>query len=245
MKLSVVKDYQAVSKSAARLIADQVRDNPGCNLCLSTGGSVVGAYEELAGLSKAEGISFANVHAYTMDDYATLRRDDPNSFYYFMKEHVYDKVDIKLENTNAPKADAPDLEEACRAFTKQVADAGGFDMILLGIGADGHIAFNMPADVFTLDTHLENLSEDTIQANARFFDSAEAVPRQAITVGVGMIMDSKRVVLIANGKAKADALAAWLDNRTITPRLPASILWLHPDVTVILDEEAAGGLNAQ
>lgn len=245
LKISIVKDYKAISEVTAKLVADYVSGNPECRLCLPTGGSVEGTYQELANLAKAENISFANVTAFNMDEYATLGKDNPNGYYYFMKKHLYEKIDINLENTNGLEGDAADLQEACRAYTKKVEDIGGFDFTLLGIGADGHIAFNMPADVYHMDTHLEDLSEETILANSRFFEEESQVPKQAITIGVGMIMNSKKIVLIASGKAKAKALASWLNNRTMTPHLPASILWLHPDVTVILDEDAASELNAR
>lgn len=245
MKISIVKDYKAVSEVTAGIVANYVRYNPGCRLCLPTGGSVEGTYQELVNLTKAENISFADVTAFNMDEYATLGKDNPNGYYYFMKKHLYEKVDIKLENTHGLEADKADLQEACRAYTKKIEDIGGFDCTLLGIGSDGHIAFNMPAGVYHVDTHLENLSEETIQANSRFFENANQVPKQALTIGIGMIMNSKKIVLIASGKAKAKALASWLNNRIITPRFPASILWLHPNLTVIIDVEAASELNTQ
>ena len=243
MNLVIVKDYQAVSKAAAKLLAEYVGNNPKSCVCLPTGGSVEGVYQELTERIRLKNISFADITVFNMDEYATLSKDDPNSYYYFLKKHLYDKIDIKSENANALTADGSDLQKACQEYTKSIEAAGGFDFTLLGIGSDGHIAFNMPGDTYHMDTHLVDLSAETIQANSRFFDDISQVPKQAITIGVGTIMKSKKIALVANGKAKAKALAAWLNNRVIDPKLPASILWLHQDLTIIIDEEAASELT--
>lgn len=245
MKITIVKDYAAASETAGKLMSDFVKANPSCNLCLPTGSTPEGPFEVLVRNAKAENISFANVKGFNMDEYAGLGRDDPNGYYYFVKQRIYDHLNIPPENTDAPEADAADLQAACDAYTKRVAAAGGFDFTLLGIGTDGHIAFNMPADVFHLNTHLEDLSEETIEANARFFDDPDQVPKQAITSGVGMLFSSKVIVLVACGKSKAKIMAEWLNNPVMDPHLPASILHLHPNCTVIMDEEAASEVTVK
>ncbi len=241
MNIEVVSNYEKMSAEAARLLVDFVKANPNANLCLPTGGSVEGTFDKMCELARAEGVSFRGISSYNMDEYATLSKTNENGYYYFLNKFVYSRVDIDVKNTYAPEADAADLQAACDAYTERVRALGGFDFILLGIGSDGHIAFNMPKlDKLCLDTHIEDLTEDTIKANARFFSHISEVPRQAVTIGVGLIMQSKKIVLVASGAGKAAAIGRFLNNRVLDPMLPASVLWLHPDVTLILDEAAAG-----
>ena len=239
MKKIITKDYLSMSEMAARAMLDFVKANPNANLCLPTGGSVEGTYNKLCEYAKAENISFKNIAAYNMDEYVTLSKNDESGYYFFLNKYVYSKVDIDLRNTFSPQADAENLQKACSDYTEKVNKLNGFDFTLLGIGSDGHVAFNMPKRSLYLDTHIEDLSKETIQANARYFDSISKVPTQAITIGVGIIMRSKKILLVASGKAKAKVLGDLFKNRVLKTELPASVLWMHPDVTFILDEEAA------
>lgn len=239
MKLEITSNYDTMSALAAERLAEEIRQNPSAVLCLPTGGSVEGTYAALVALLKERRISMAGIHAFNMDEYATLSRDNGQSYYYFMKKHLYDKTDIDLANTHSPDAAAADLSRACRKYTEAIQAAGGFDFTLLGIGTDGHIAFNMPRPALSLDTHLEQLSQETIAANSRFFPSKDAVPRQALSIGIRTILRSRRILLVASGGAKAPVLGKLFREQALDPMLPASMLFLHPDVTFLLDEAAA------
>ncbi len=239
MKKIIVDNYEQMSEVNARILADFVKKNPKSNICLPTGGSVVGSYVKLCEYVKNENISFKNINSYNMDEYVTLSKTDENSYYYFLNKHVYRNVDIDISNTFTPKADAKDLQKACEEYTERIDKIGGFDYIMLGIGTDGHIAFNMPNPVLSLDTHIEKLTEETINANVRFFEDTQIVPRQAISIGIGMIFKSKKIVLVASGEAKSDIIGRFLNNNVLNPEIPASILWLHNNVTIILDKDAA------
>jgi glucosamine-6-phosphate deaminase len=243
MKLVLTQDYKTMSRQAAEMLAEQIVQKPRSVLCLPTGGSVEGTYAELCAILHEKNISMAEIQAFNMDEYASLARDDVNSYYFFMKKHLYSKTDIHLSQTYSPEATAEDLQQACRDYTEKIRAVGGFDFTLLGIGTDGHIAFNMPRERLHLDTHVETLSQETIDANARFFHSVEDVPKQALSIGVGTIFQSKRIVLVANGSAKAPILKRLFQKRVLDPMLPASVLWLHPDVTVILDQQAAAEIE--
>lgn len=244
MNIEVVSNYEEMSAKAARLLVDFVKNNPKANLCLPTGGSVEGTFDKLCEYAKAENVSFGGISSYNMDEYATLSKTNENGYYFFLNKYVYSRVDIDVKNTYAPKADSSDLQGACNEYTERIKKLNGFDFILLGIGADGHIAFNMPKpDKLCLDTHIEDLTEDTINANSRFFDNIFDVPHQALTIGVGLIMQSKKIVLVASGKGKSAAIGRFLNNRVLDTMLPASVLWLHPDVTLILDSDAASDVK--
>jgi glucosamine-6-phosphate deaminase len=243
MKIIIEKDYTALSWMTGRLISNYIKDNPNANISFPTGGSVEGTYEYMCDLLKKENISMSGIKAFNMDEYATLSRNNENGYYYFLNKNIYSKTDIDLNNTFAPEADSSNLQAACEEYTGFIEKQGGFDFILLGIGSDGHIAFNMPGKTLQLDTYIEDLTEDTIKANSRFFEKREDVPRQAVTIGVQMIMKSKKIVLLASGKGKADILGQMLNNRTLDTMLPASTLWMHPDVTFILDKDAASEID--
>lgn len=243
MKIIITKNYTSMSNMTGRLIADYIKENPNANMCLPTGGSVEGTYEYMCDYVNKEGISLLGITAFNMDEYATLGKENENGYYYFLNKYVYSNTDIDIKNTYAPEADNPDLNKACSDYTELVNQQGGFDFTLLGIGGDGHIAFNMPREALYLDTHIEDLSEETIQANSRFFDNEKDVPQQAVSIGVGMIMKTKKIVLVANGKKKAKVLGEMFNNRRLDPLNPATVLWMHPDVTLILDEEAASEID--
>ena len=224
--------YAELSKAAAKIIADVLRAKPDCVLGLATGSSPIGTYDELARMHREEGLSFARCTSVNLDEYRGLAGTHPQSYRYFMNEHLFSRVDIRLDHTFVPNGTAADAAAECAAYDARLDSFGGSDLQLLGIGPDGHIGFNEPADVFTKATHLVDLDPSTIEANARFFDSAADVPRQALTMGMGGIMGSKKVLLVASGAGKKAVLEAAM-NGPIDPRLPASILQLHKDVTVL------------
>ena len=227
--------YAELSKAAAKIIADVLRAKPGCVLGLATGSSPIGTYDELARMHREEGLSFAGCTTVNLDEYRGLAGTHPQSYRYFMNEHLFSRVDVRLDHTFVPNGTAADPAAECAAYDARLEALGGSDLQLLGIGPDGHIGFNEPADVFTRATHLVDLDPSTIEANARFFDSAADVPRQALTMGMGGIMGSKKVLLVASGPAKKAVLDAAM-NGPIDPRLPASILQLHRDATVLWSE---------
>ena len=232
MNYQVFETYSEMSKAAARIIADEIRAKPDCVLGLATGSSPIGTYDELARMHREEGLSFARCTTVNLDEYRGLAGTHPQSYRYFMNEHLFSRVDIRLDHTFVPNGTAPDTAAECAAYDARLDSFGGSDLQLLGIGPDGHIGFNEPADVFTKGTHVVDLAPSTIEANARFFDSAADVPRQALTMGMGGIMGAKKILLVASGAAKKAVLDAAMTG-PITPRLPASLLQLHKDVTVL------------
>ena len=232
MNYQVFETYAEMSKAAAKIIADAIRAKPDCVLGLATGSSPIGTYDELARMHREEGLSFARCTTVNLDEYRGLAGTHPQSYRYFMNEHLFSRVDIRLDHTFVPNGTAPDAAAECAAYDARLESLGGSDIQLLGIGPDGHIGFNEPADIFTKATHLVDLDPSTIEANARFFDSAADVPRQALTMGMGGIMGAKKILLVASGAAKKAVLDAAMTG-PITPRLPASLLQLHKDVTVL------------
>jgi len=235
MRFIKEKDYKALSKRAGSIIASQVILNPNCVLGLATGSSPIGTYEYLIELYKNGLLDFENVKTVNLDEYAGLKHTDPQSYFQFMKVNLFDKINIK--STRVPNGNTSNLEDECEIFEDYIAKLGGVDLQLLGLGHNGHIGFNEPADSFSVKTHIVDLSESTINANERFFNNKDEVPRQAITMGIGTIMKARKILLIVNGKAKADIVKqAFLG--AVTPNVPASILQLHPDVTIVGDEEA-------
>ena len=239
MKLNIYPDSQALARAAAALFAEVIREKPDAVLGLATGSTPVPTYRELARLNREGAVSFAKVRTFNLDEYAGLAPDHPQSYRRFMNEQLFDHIDIPRENTRVPdglhaRIDAPNYDAAIEA-------AGGVDLQLLGIGHDGHIGFNEPDRVFVSTTHVVTLTDITRQANARFFDSIDEVPTQAITMGIGTIMRAKRILMIVTGADKADIVKAMLQG-PIDPQVPASILQVHPDVTVMLDEAAAAKL---
>ncbi len=232
MNFLTVESYQELSEKAARMIAEQVISNPQSILGLATGSSPVGTYNYLADMHKNGELDFSRVTSVNLDEYVGLSGDNPQSYRYFMNENLFSKVNIGMENTYVPNGCAEDLLKEGTAYDDLIAKLGGIDLQLLGIGLDGHIGFNEPDDVFTKETHVVNLDPSTIEANARFFASVDEVPKKAITMGMGSIMQAKKILLIASGENKKEILHKAFYG-PITPKVPASVLQLHPDVTVI------------
>ncbi len=235
MKFIKVDSYEKLSRMAANIIAAQVILKPDCVLGLATGSSPIGTYKNLAEACKNGDVDFSKVTTVNLDEYEGLPQTNDQSYRYFMNDNLFSHINIPMESTNVPNGCAEDLDAECKRYDELIQSLGGTDIQLLGIGLDGHIGFNEPADVFTKETHVVTLDESTIEANSRFFASKDEVPRKAVTMGMGAIMQAKKILLIANGKNKKDILEKAFYGE-IDPQVPASILQLHPDVTVIYSE---------
>ena len=224
-----VETYEELSKMAAGIIAEQIMEKPESVLGLATGSSPLGTYKCLV---ENKELDFSKTISINLDEYVGLSADNDQSYRYFMNENLFSKVNIRKDYTFVPDGCAKDVEKECKEYDARIENFGGIDIQLLGIGLDGHIGFNEPDDVFTKETHIVDLDESTIKANARFFESEEDVPKKAITMGVGGIMGAKKVLLIANGKNKEEIVKKAFFG-PITSKIPASILQLHPNLTVI------------
>lgn len=235
MNFITVKTYEELSKKTANLIAAQIIGKPDCVLGLATGSSPVGTYDMLTQYYNNGDLDFSAVTSVNLDEYAGLDGSHDQSYRYFMNKNLFNRVNIKKENTYVPSGCADDLVKEGKAYDSLIKNLGGIDLQLLGIGLDGHIGFNEPDEFFTAETHPVNLDPSTIKANARFFESEADVPTKAITMGMMSIIQAKKIVLIANGQAKKEILEKAFYG-PITPLVPASILQLHPDVTVIFSE---------
>ena len=233
---------EQMAGAAAALISSEILRKPDCVLGLATGSSPVGTYARLAEMHQIGILDFSRVTSFNLDEYVGIPKDHPCSYHFFMQEHLFGLVNIRPENAHVPNGDPARVQASAEAYDRAIAEAGGLDLQLLGIGRNGHIGFNEPGDRFIWRCHAVDLSESTIQANKRFFDSADQVPRQAISLGIGGILGARRIVLLASGPEKAGAIAAMLRG-DITPRVQASILRVHGDVTLILDRAAASGLD--
>ncbi len=242
MKVIVTKDYTQMCKLASRIFAAQITLKPESVLGLATGSTPVGMYNELVEMYKEGRVDFSKVRTVNLDEYAGLDGSNDQSYRYFMNHNLFDHINIDKENTNVPNGVAADLQAECERYEQVVADMGGVDIQLLGIGNNGHIAFNEPCEEFPEKTHIVDLTQNTIEANARFFSSMDEVPKKALTMGIGTIMKAKKIVLLANGAKKAQTIYDTVYG-PITPKVPASVLRLHPDVTIFADEEAAALLN--
>ncbi len=238
MKYTVVDSYEKLSRMASNLIASQITVKPNTLLGLATGSTPLGTYKRLAELCKNGDVDFSGVTTVNLDEYAGIDRSDVNSYYYFMNTNLFDHVNIDKNNTYVPNGKAEDLDAECKAYDERIKNFGGIDLQLLGIGFDGHIGFNEPDSEFVAGTHVVTLDESTIKANARFFDSEDDVPKKAVTMGMLSIMQAKKILMIVNGEGKKEILEKALFG-PITPEVPASILQLHPDVTVIYTPENA------
>ena len=238
MTVKIFKTEQEIGKCCAALFAAAVTKNPDCILGLATGSTPIPTYKCMIEDYKNGLTDYKNVVSYNLDEYVGLDANHDQSYQYFMNENLFSGININLKNTHFLSGKASDIEAECVGYDKTIEAAGGIDLQILGIGNNGHIAFNEPDTCFTKGTHKVTLTESTIEANKRFFASYDEVPRYALTMGIGTIMKAKTIVLVANGKAKAEAIKA-LVNGPISPSCPASILQLHNDVTLLIDEAAA------
>ena len=237
MNIYRVKDYDALSRKAAGMIAAQIITKPDCVLGLATGSTPIGTYKHLIKKYEDGDLDFSQVKTANLDEYRGLSRDVEQSYYYFMYHNLFKHINIDMANTNIPDGTAADSAKECRRYEDVIKKLGGVDIQFLGIGHDGHIGFNEPGSEFDKETHCVDLAEMTIEANKRFFSSIDEVPRQAYTMGIGTIMKSRKIILAVSGKDKAGILKEALYG-PVTPLVPASILQFHPDVAVIADEDA-------
>ena len=238
MKVIVEDNYDMVSKKAAELINDEVNTNPNLVLGLATGSTPVGMYKELINKHKANGTNYSGVKTFNLDEYIGLDGDHPQSYRYFMNDSLFNHINIDPNNTFVPNGKAEDIEEVCKKYDEKIKEAGGIDIQILGIGQNGHIAFNEPADELNAYTSVVDLTESTINVNSRFFDSIDDVPKTAITMGIASILKAKKIILLASGENKKAVIKQLLENQVLTTEFPASMLLCHPDVTIIVDRDA-------
>lgn len=243
MKVLVEKDYDSMSRRAAEIFIEEIRKKPDIILGLATGSTPIGTYKELINEYNKGNLDFSKVKSFNLDEYIGLDGSHPNSYRYFMDDNLFNHINIDKNNTFVPSGIAEDLENHCKEYDKMIDEAGGIDIQVLGIGENGHIAFNEPDEKLSNGTFVVNLTEETIMANSRFFDNNEEVPKKAISMGIGSILKAKKIVLLASGRKKANVIKELLGNDFITTKLPASFLLLHQDVTIIVDEEAYGKLD--
>ena len=237
MVIYKAKDYQDMSRKAANIISAQIIMKPNCVLGLATGSSPVGTYKQLIEWYKKGDLDFSQVTSVNLDEYKGLSPENDQSYRYFMNTNLFDHVNIDKTRTFVPNGLEADSDKACSEYNEIIRKQGGVDLQLLGLGHNGHIGFNEPADHFEKNTHCVELTESTIEANKRFFESKDEVPRQAYTMGILPIVQAKKVIMIANGKNKADIIKKAFTG-PVTPEVPASILQMHPDFTLIADEDA-------
>lgn len=237
MKIYAAKDYEDLSRKAANLISAQIIMKPDAVLGLATGSTPVGAYRQMIQWHEQGDLDFSSIRSVNLDEYKGLSGEHDQSYRYFMNHNLFDHVNIDKGQTNVPNGLAEDPEAECARYDGVIKEMGGIDLQLLGIGGNGHIGFNEPSDVFEKGTHVVTLTEETRQSNARFFSSIDEVPTHALTMGIGGIMSAKKILLLASGEAKAQAVYDSCFG-PVTPRVPASILQLHKDVVVIADEAA-------
>ena len=241
MKFIVTENYEAMSRKAAAILAAKVVEKPDCVLGLATGSTPIGTYQNLINWYKSGDLDFSQVKSVNLDEYVGLAPTHDQSYRYFMNTNLFNHINIDPSNTNVPNGLAEDPETACEQYDEIIRSMNGVDIQVLGMGHNGHIAFNEPADHFPMGTHVVDLQESTINANARFFASADEVPRKAMTMGIGSIMAAKQILVVVNGEAKADIVKEAFTG-PITPMVPASILQLHPNVIVVGDKAAMSKL---
>lgn len=243
MKIYCGTDYQEMSRKAANILSAQIILKPNCVLGLATGSTPIGIYDQLCEWYEKGDLDFSQVTSINLDEYKGLSGEDEQSYRYFMNRHLFGRVNIDKANTYVPDGLESDSARACENYNAIIQSCGGIDMQLLGIGHNGHIGFNEPGEAFEKETHCVTLSERTIEANRRFFDNEESVPRQAYTMGIKSIMQAKKILLVASGADKAQILKRAFSG-AITPEVPASVLQLHNDVTIVGDRGALAELLA-
>ncbi len=241
MNVIITENYDEMSKKAAEIIIGIVKNNPRAVLGLATGSSPIGMYDCMAKDCKENGTSYKNVSTVNLDEYVGLNADHDQSYAYFMRKNLFDRIDIDQKHTNLPCGSAPDAQAECDRYNK-LLESMKQDVQVLGLGSNGHIGFNEPNTPFDSLTHLVDLTENTIKDNSRLFASIDEVPRQALSMGIKNIMQAKSILMVVSGKNKAAAVQGMVQGK-ITPSLPASVLQLHPFVTVICDKEAASLLH--
>lgn len=237
IKITKAKDYNEMSRKAANIISAQVIMKPDCVLGLATGSSPLGIYAQLIDWYKKGDLDFSQTKTVNLDEYRGLSHDNDQSYYYFMNENFFKHININPANTHVPDGTEPDAAKACARHEAVIQELGGIDLQLLGLGLNGHIGFNEPGSAFEKETHCVDLTKSTIQANSRFFEKMEDVPTQAYTMGIKSIMMAKKILIVVSGEAKADIVKDSFFG-PVVPQVPASILQMHPDVTLIADAAA-------
>ena len=237
MKIKIAEDYYQMSRIAANIISEQIIIKPDCVLGLATGSSPIGTYNQLVRWYEKGDLDFSEVTTINLDEYKGLSPDNPQSYRYFMNHHLFDRVNIQKSRTYVPDGLEADAEKACADYNAIIKNCGGIDLQLLGLGRNGHIGFNEPGAAFEKETHCVNLTQSTIDANSRFFSSEEEIPKQAYTMGIKSIMQAHKILVIVNGIQKAEIVKQAFFG-PIPPQVPASVLQLHPDVTLVADKEA-------
>lgn len=242
MEIIRVKDYEEMSKTASSYILEKLKQLDAPVIGLATGSTPEGLYRLLVEENKKGNVSFENVTTFNLDEYTNIEPSDPNSYHYFMNKHLLDHIDIPKNQIHLPNGNAENLEAECQEYEHKIFEAGKIDLQVLGIGVNGHIGFNEPGTPFTSRTHIVTLDESTREANSRFFNSIDEVPTQAITMGIGTIMESSEILMLISGEQKADTLNRLL-NGEVSEEFPASVLHNHSKVTVIADEAACSKLE--
>ncbi|MBO7209352.1 MAG: glucosamine-6-phosphate deaminase [Clostridia bacterium] len=240
MRVIVCENYDEMSLQGAKLFESQIRLKPNSILGLATGSTPIGMYQNLIKMYKEEGLDFSKITSFNLDEYYPISQDNDQSYRYFMNEQLFNHINIDKEKTFVPNGEAKDSDLECKQYEEKLAQYGGVDIQLLGIGRNGHIGFNEPGDKLYASTHKTGLTQDTIEANSRFFADIKDVPTQALTMGIGSIMKAKTIVLLASGKNKHDAVKALLDDY-ITTEIPCTLLKAHPDFILICDKDAYEG----
>lgn len=237
MEIFITEDYGQMSRKAAEIIAAQINSNSSSVIGFATGSTPVGTYKELIRMNSEGSLDFSGVTTFNLDEYFPIKGDDPQSYRQFMYENLFSHINVNKNNVNLLNGEAEDWEKEAAEYEEKIKRAGGIDLQILGIGNNGHIAFNEPAESFSRWTSLIKLTQDTINANARFFGKEEDVPKKALSMGIGSIMAAKKIIMLVSGKSKADAFSKAFYG-DITPQVPASVLQFHQNVTLVADKEA-------
>jgi glucosamine-6-phosphate deaminase len=244
MLVIVKEDYDAMSAEAAKIVATLVRRKPDCVLGLATGSTPLGLYRELIRMHKEEGLNFSKVTTFNLDEYVGIAPNHDQSYHYFMWGNLFEHINLNPRHVFVPDGFAPDVEAACEWYENEIVRHGGIDLQVLGVGANGHIAFNEPGSSLGSRTRIKTLTQQTVEDNTRFFDKIEDVPKYAITMGVGTIMEARELLLVASGKSKMQAIKTTVEG-PITAMVPATIVQLHRKATIIVDKEAASLLTGR
>jgi glucosamine-6-phosphate deaminase len=244
MLVIIKKNFDEMSIEGAKMVADLIRRKPNCVIGFATGGTPLGLYKELIRMHKEEGLDFSKITTFNLDEYVGLQPEHPQSYHYFMWENLFKHINVDRRYVHIPQGMAADIDEFCEWYEERIKQSGGLDLQILGIGANGHIAFNEPGSSLGSRTRIKTLTKLTRWDNQRFFESHEEVPKYAITMGVGTIMDAKSLLLLASGKSKADAIKATVEG-AITALYPATIVQMHRKAFIFCDEEAASTLSTE
>ncbi len=242
MRIIVENDYQAMSKKAALIVASQITLKADTKLGLATGATPLAMYDKLIEMYKQNEINFSEVQSFNLDEYCGLGENHPNSYHYYMYDNFFNNINIKKENVHIPNGTAENFNKECRDYEESIKKERGIDLQILGVGSNGHIGFNEPAEKLNVATEVVDLKPETIKANSRYFDRKDEVPKKAISMGMATILKADRIVLLASGKNKAEAIKNAVNGK-ISTKDPASLLQTHPQLTILLDKEAASLIN--